>query len=104
MCTTSSGWSSSAQATWARRPTQPSRSVGQALPDVPYQRVYHLFEARRLLHAIEANRYISGSWPRDLAQRDETGLLGRETLAPASARPYYYAVREGGVLLLAPER
>ena len=80
------------------------RSVRHLLPDAHYQRVYDLFEARRLLHTIEAQRYVTGSWPRDLAQRDETGLLGREMLAPPSTRPYYYAVREGGVLLLAPER
>jgi hypothetical protein len=85
-------------------PTARARDVGQALPDAPYQRIYDLFESRRMLHAIEANRYVTGRWPRDLAQRDATGLLGRETLAPASARPYYYAVREGGVLLLTPER
>ena len=86
------------------RPAAPLPLAGLAIPESPYQRIHDLFETRRLLHAVEAQRYITGSWPRDLARRDETGLLGRETLAPASARPYYYAVREGGVLLLAPER
>ncbi len=83
---------------------RPMRQDARVLTQDPYQRAYDLFEARQLLHAVEAHRYLTGSWPQNLAQRDETGLLGRETLAPASTSPYYYAVRDGGVLLLAPER
>jgi hypothetical protein len=86
------------------RPTWQPPPAGLVIPGSPYQRIHDLFETRRLLHAIEAQRYITGQWPRDLAERDETGKLGRPMLAPDSGRPYYYAVREGGVLLLAPER
>jgi hypothetical protein len=63
-----------------------------------------VFEKRRIRHALEAQRYRFGEWPESLSQADRTRLLGRETLAPAGSRPYYYARRAGGVLLLAPER
>ncbi len=63
-----------------------------------------VFEKRRIRHALEAHRFRFGDWPESLSEADRTRLLGRETLAPAGGEPYYYARREGGVLLLAPER
>jgi hypothetical protein len=70
----------------------------------PLEDARAVFEKRRIRHALEAQRYRYGDWPRSLAEADRTGQLGRETLAPAGGDPYYYARREGGVLLLAPER
>jgi hypothetical protein len=70
----------------------------------PLEDAQIVFEKRRIRHALEAYRYRFGDWPGSLSEADRTGLLGRETLAPAEGDPYYYARREGGVLLLAPER
>jgi hypothetical protein len=61
------------------------------------------FEKRRLRHAIEANRLLEGEWPSGLDAADATGLLGRDSLAPGSSAPYYYAVRENQIILLTPE-
>jgi hypothetical protein len=61
------------------------------------------FEKRRLRHAIEANRFLVGDWPSGLDAADATGLLGRDSLAPGSSAPYYYAIRENEIILLTPE-
>jgi hypothetical protein len=61
------------------------------------------FEKRRLRHAIEANRFLVGEWPSGLDAADATGLLGRDSLAPGSSAPYYYAIRENEIILLTPE-
>ena len=58
---------------------------------------------RQLRHAIEANRFLSGDWPRGLEATDRTGLLGRDSLAPDTGAPYYYSIRENQIVLLTPE-
>ena len=70
-------------------------------PDI--EEVQANFEKRRLRHAIEANRFLVGEWPSGLDAPDATGLLGRDSLAPGSSAPYYYAVRENQIILLTPE-
>ena len=55
-------------------------------------------------YGIESFRFSAGEWPRDLAQLEETGLLGGPGLASADGRPYYYVGAEAGAVLLAPER
>jgi hypothetical protein len=70
----------------------------------PRQKVEDAFEKRRVRHVIEAHRFLWSSWPEDLDEPDRTALLGRPTLTPSQARPYYYARSEEGVVLLAPER
>lgn len=62
------------------------------------------FEKRRVLHALEAQRLLSGSWPVELSGSDPGGLLGGDALTHAHGDPYYYARRGDGIVLLAPRR
>jgi len=62
------------------------------------------FAALRVQHAIEEYRFARGAWPAQLGQLQERGILGAEELASEEGRPYYYAVRAEGAVLLAPER
>ena len=70
----------------------------------PLEDARGVFEKRRLKHALEAQRLLSGRWPADLAGSDPTGLLEAGSLTPEGAAPYYYVKRGRDVVLLAPER
>jgi len=59
------------------------------------------YAARRLRHALEDHRMAAGSYPRELA---DLRALPSDALASPGGAPYYYAPREGGAVLLAPER
>lgn len=54
-------------------------------------------EMRRVRHAVDTHWFETGRWP---AKLDE---LGRDALASASGRAYYFANRDDGFWLLAPE-
>ena len=55
-------------------------------------------------YALEAHRLLRGRFPTSLDELSRTGLLGEDALTQKEVAPYYYARRDGGVLLLAPER
>jgi hypothetical protein len=59
------------------------------------------YAARRLRHALEDHRLATGRYPRELA---ELHSLPEDALASPGGRPYYYAPRDAGAVLLAPER
>ena len=59
------------------------------------------YAARRVRHALEDHRMVAGRHPRDLA---ELRALPPGALASPSDGPYYYAPRDAGAVLLAPER
>jgi hypothetical protein len=86
--------------------TLPSEGDKPGFPIVrsPFLEARYVFEKHRLRYVLEAHRYLWRTWPGDLQEPDRTGLLGRDTLTPSDGPAYYYARREGGVLLLAPER
>jgi hypothetical protein len=73
--------------------------IGQAAtPGFPIQRsplaeARSAHAARGMRHALEAERFASGAWPRALG-----------AMAPQEGRPYYYSLRGEGAVLLAPER
>lgn len=58
----------------------------------------------RVQHAVEEFRFSSGEWPSHLRQLSERGILTPAELASPLGRPYYYAERAEGAVLLAPER
>lgn len=58
------------------------------------------YATRGLRHALEATRFETGDWPRSLDALREA----RGPMAASGGRPYYYALRSDGALLLAPER
>jgi hypothetical protein len=59
---------------------------------------------RRIRNAVEAYRLAEGRWPSRLAELEKRGLVGPEALAAPAGRPYYSMNREGGFVVLAPER
>lgn len=62
------------------------------------------YATRRARHALEAHRFSTGEWPNSLGEVTAAGLLRKAVLAAPDASSYYYAKRDGGVLLLAPAR
>ena len=67
--------------------------------------VQEAYAARRVRSGIESYRFVAGRWPRRLGELEDSGLLDGRELASTRGRPYYYyEQRDGGVLLLAPER
>ena len=70
---------------------------------VPVERARAVFETRRLRHALEAERMLSGHWPASLAE-DAPELAALGALTPDDAGDYYYARRGNGIILLAPQQ
>ena len=70
----------------------------------PLEAVQEAYAARRVRSGIESYRLVEGRWPRRLGELEDLGLLDGRWLASARGRPYYYEQRDGGVVLLAPER
>ncbi len=62
-----------------------------------------LFEKRRIRHAVEAHRYLTGDWPASLEELYGSGPSGNAMAADSSAA-YYYSRSENEIVLLAPER
>ncbi|MCZ6781739.1 MAG: DUF4388 domain-containing protein [Proteobacteria bacterium] len=95
-------------------PSLPARAPGasaarelgssQPIPRAAFERARQAFEKRRLRHAIEAHRFLTGSWPDTLARLEGGTPLPDGALTSSSGPAYYYVQREDGVLLLAPLR
>ena len=60
------------------------------------------FELRRIRHAAESCRLRTGRYPQRLQELESADCFGAGALAGADAAPYYYALRDGEMLLLAP--
>ena len=84
-------------------PSAPGSLVGFPIERPSLEAVREATRARGAQLALEAYRFQEGRWPDDVARLEERGLLPRELAAP-EGRPYYYAMRDDGVRLLAPER
>jgi len=84
----------------------PADSLPAFLIDsAPLAAVQEAYAARRVRSGIESYRFVAGRWPRRLGELEDSGLLDGRELASTRGRPYYYfEQRDGGVLLLAPER
>lgn len=70
----------------------------------PLQDARERFELRRLHSAVEAHRFVTGSWPEDLSEPHLLAPFGEFAMASDPARPYYYLRHGKGILLLAPKR
>jgi hypothetical protein len=86
-----------------RSRTQPLRSEAFPITHPTVDEAKLLFEKRRLRHVLAAQRLRAGNWPENLQQKDETGLLDRESLAPASGPAYYYGRQGTNIVLLSPD-
>ena len=82
----------------------PNRLRGDPVPSSPLADVRQDFELRRLRHAIETRRMITGDWPETLEDTAPRDLERVFALTDSEAAPYYYERRDGGILLLAPTR
>jgi hypothetical protein len=80
---------------------RPAPAEGVAIPRGPLAAARAAFAARSVRHALEDHRMAQGRYPRELA---ELRGLPPGGLATPEAGPYYYAAREDGAVLLAPER
>lgn len=61
-------------------------------------------EVERLRAAVEAHRFAEGTWPERLQTLVQRGYVPMGALTDSRGRPYYYAKRDDGFVLLAPER
>ncbi|MBW2268228.1 MAG: DUF4388 domain-containing protein [Deltaproteobacteria bacterium] len=86
------------------RETRPPIAPGFSLHSEAHGEVVAAYATRRAHHALEAHRFLTGAWPESLDQVSRGGLLADAVLAVPDASSYYYAKRDGGVLLLAPAR
>ncbi len=77
---------------------------GFAIERADLDRARDAYASRRIRNALEAYRFSQGQWPGELADLEEFGLIGSHALAPPPGRPYYYARRSDGIVLLPPER
>ena len=83
---------------------EPAAPHGSALRREAMQSLRADYSARRVRHAVETHRFVTGRWPGQIGELESGGTLPPGSLAGAGARPYYYEQRDDGVLLLAPER
>jgi hypothetical protein len=80
---------------------RPARVEGFAIHRDTLAAARAAYAARRVRHALEDHRMATGRHPQQLA---ELHGLPADALAPPGADTYYYAPREDGAVLLAPER
>lgn len=69
-----------------------------------FDQAHSLFEKRRIRHALEAHRYLTGDWPESLEELDGSGSMGNAKMAAAPYADYYYSRSENEIVLLAPVR
>lgn len=77
---------------------------GDPILQRPLEAAVAQFERRRIENALEASRYLTGRWPEGPADARAWAAVETMALAPESADAYYFARREGAIVLLAPER
>ena len=82
----------------------PARLEGLPVPSAPLAEIRQAFETRRLRHAIETHRMITGEWPEALGEEPVTLDQQAFALTESETEPYYYRRRDGGILLLSPTR
>ncbi len=58
----------------------------------------------RIRHALETYWFTHGRWPTNLAELVNGGFVSQRELASEGGHPYYFASRENGAWLLAPDR
>jgi hypothetical protein len=85
---------------------RPTIALASEVPVVrtPFEDARVGFERMRLQNALEAQRFLTGKWPRDLSDAAVLAPLGDFAMAPPDLPAYYYRQRGHGVLLLAPVR
>ena len=85
----------------ARSPLQVG--AGPGLEPRALARLREAHATRRIESAIEAYRLTEGHWPDVFRDLPKEGYLDASALAAPEGRPYYSAIRDDGVVFLAPE-
>jgi hypothetical protein len=89
---------------WVVPSRTPEPSAPFAIRRDPLAAARAAYDVERLRAAVQAHRFAEGRWPERLAALAERGYVPPSALTDAQGRPYYYAAREHGFVLLAPER
>jgi hypothetical protein len=79
-----------------------SPSEGFSIERLPFHAARLRFETRRLRNIAEAFFFDTGRWPENLEELTRWGSQRQGSLTP-SVSGYYYAKRQDGIVLLAPE-
>jgi hypothetical protein len=66
--------------------------------------IYQAHEMKRVRNALETYWLRHGEWPADLNEPNWKALISGSELASEMPQAYYYANREDGAWLLAPDR
>ncbi len=85
-------------------PLAPIARPGHVIAAAPLVEVRDQFQRRSLYNAMDAERYATGEWPREIVWGADLGLMGRIAMAPEEGAPYYHAKRGEDLLLLTPRR
>jgi hypothetical protein len=78
--------------------------MGDPIRHRPLEAARQNFARIRLQNAIEASRLSTEVWPESPSMPESLAPLGGSGMALETARSYYYARREGGIVLLPPKR
>jgi hypothetical protein len=81
----------------------PPAASERAIERDPVREAHLAFGARRLRAALDAHRWSTGGYPEGLLELVERGFVAPSALTGPEGRPYYYAPRGDGYVLLAPE-
>jgi hypothetical protein len=81
----------------------PSPVLGPGLEAEALERLREAYATRRIRNAIDTYRLTEGRWPDVFRDLPAAGYLDAEALAAPEGRPYYSAIRDDGVVFLAPE-
>lgn len=81
----------------------PPAGVRPGLEARPLERLREAYATRRIRNAIDAYRFTEGRWPDVFRDLPRQGYLEEAALAAPEGRPYYSAIRDDGVVFLAPE-
>lgn len=77
---------------------------GEPVVHRPLEAASMRFERRRIENALEAARFLTGRPAQGPADEAAWSSVAALAMAPESAHAYYFARRDGGMVLLAPER
>lgn len=82
----------------------PAGLAGLPVPSQPLADIRQDFELRRMRHAIETQRMMTGDWPESIQEGSALDDRAVFALTESEGAPYYYRRRDGGILLLSPMR
>jgi hypothetical protein len=80
-----------------------TQSTGPVVAERTLGWLQEAYATRRVRNAVDAYRLTQGHWPAEVSELPSRGYLDPDALAAPPGRPYYSAIRDDGVVFLAPE-